>query len=210
MGLFRIFFIFLLLQVPCWAQLSSKPVTEKATFAGGCFWCTEALFQRIKGVEHLTSGYTGGTTKDPTYQTVSSGTTGHAEAVQLTFFPHVVSYEELLEIFFRTHDPTTLNRQGNDVGTQYRSAIFYHNSEQQVLAKAYIEALTQAQAYKSPIVTEIKALDTFYVAENYHQDYYEANKTQPYCAFIIAPKIEKLKKIFKDKLNSLKATEEEK
>ncbi|MEQ8906556.1 peptide-methionine (S)-S-oxide reductase MsrA [Ekhidna sp.] len=175
---------------------------EKATFGSGCFWCTEAMFQRLKGVSNVKSGYAGGTTKNPTYKEVCSGKTGHAEVIQVEYDPNVISYEELLEVFWKTHDPTTLNRQGNDVGTQYRSAIFYHNESQKELAEAYKFKLTQAEIWSDPIVTEISALnDNFYPAETDHDNYYNDNSSQPYCAFVVAPKVEKFKKVFAEKLS---------
>ncbi len=173
---------------------------EVATFGSGCFWCTEAVFEKLKGVESVVSGYTGGTTINPTYKEISSGKTGHAEVTQITFDPSIISFTELLEVFWQTHDPTTLNRQGNDVGTQYRSAIFYHNDTQKQLSEEYKKKMTEAEVFDDPITTEITKLDIYYPAEEYHQDYYEQNKSQPYCSFVITPKIEKLKKIFKDKL----------
>ncbi len=179
-------------------------VEEQATFAGGCFWCTEAIFTRFEGVKSVVSGYAGGQGVNPTYQQVSSGTSGHAEVVQITFLPSLIDYEELLQVFFRTHDPTTLNRQGNDVGTQYRSAVFYHNAIQQKRANDYIDALRDANTYKDPIVTEVTAMDKFYVAENYHQNYYEANRSQPYCRFVIAPKLAKAKKLFPARFKEVK------
>lgn len=173
---------------------------EKATFASGCFWCTEAVYERVKGVESVVSGYAGGKTPNPTYEEVCSGSTGYAEAVQITYDPSVITYDELLEIFWRTHDPTTLNRQGNDVGTQYRSVIFYHNDEQKKLAEEYKKKLDQSGAWDKPIVTQIVPFTNFYKAENYHQNYYENNPNQGYCAFVIAPKVEKFEKVFKNKL----------
>jgi len=173
---------------------------EKATFGSGCFWCTEAVFERLNGVKSVVSGYAGGTVENPTYEEVCSGTTGHAEVTQITYDPSVISYDELLEVFWKTHDPTTLNRQGNDVGTQYRSVIFYHNEEQKELAEKYKEELDKSGAWNNPIVTEISPFTKFYSAEGYHQDYYENNPNQGYCAFVIAPKVEKFEKVFKDKL----------
>ena len=175
---------------------------QKATFAGGCFWCTEAVFQRVKGVEKVTSGFIGGTIKNPAYREVVTGRTGHAEAVQLEFDPNVVSYEELLYIFFTTHDPTTLNRQGNDVGTQYRSGIFYHNEEQKRNAEEVIEVLENQQIYPDSIVTEIKEAGPFYTAETEHFDYYNQHRSQPYCQVIIDPKVKKLQSAFSDKLKN--------
>ena len=175
---------------------------EKATFGSGCFWCTEAIFERVNGVKTVESGYSGGTVENPTYEQVCGGKTGHAEAVQITYDPKVVSYPELLEIFWSTHDPTTLNRQGNDVGTQYRSVIFYHNDEQKKLAEEYKKKLNESGAWGNPIVTEISQYKNFYKAENYHQDYFENNPNQGYCSFVIAPKVEKFEKVFKDKLKT--------
>ncbi|RIJ45839.1 peptide-methionine (S)-S-oxide reductase [Maribellus luteus] len=173
---------------------------EKATLGGGCFWCTEAVYLELKGVVDVKPGYSGGHVKNPGYKEVCTGTTGHAEAVQITFDPEVVSYSQLLEVFFATHDPTTLNRQGNDVGTQYRSVIFYHNQQQKETAEKVIRLLEEEKVYEQPIVTEITAYDTFYVAEDYHQNYYARNKSQGYCQFIIAPKLDKFRKVFKDQL----------
>ena len=174
--------------------------SEVAAFASGCFWCSEAIFERVKGVESVVSGYAGGTTPNPTYEEVCSGTTGYAEAVQITYDPSVVSYVDLLKIFWKTHDPTTLNRQGNDIGTQYRSAIFYYNDEQKKLAEEYKEKLDKSGAWDKPIVTEIVPFTNFYKAEDYHQSYYDNNPNQGYCAYVIAPKLEKFEKVFKDKL----------
>ncbi|GIV35917.1 MAG: peptide methionine sulfoxide reductase MsrA [Cyclobacteriaceae bacterium] len=173
---------------------------ELATFGGGCFWCTEAVFQQVKGVERVVSGYSGGKVKNPSYKEVCSGLTGHAEVVQITFNPKVITYDELLEIFWKTHDPTTLNRQGNDVGTQYRSVIFYHNDEQREKAEYYRRKLNEEKAFDSPIVTEITAFTAFYPAEDYHQNYYRLNASAPYCTYVIAPKLEKFKKAFAGKL----------
>lgn len=173
---------------------------ELATFGAGCFWCVEAVFQQIKGVDTVYSGYMGGKYPNPTYREVSSGRSGHAEVVQIIFDPKVVSFATLLEVFWQTHDPTTLNRQGADVGTQYRSAIFYHDAAQKELALALKNELNAAQAFPNPIVTEITAATTFYIAENYHQDYYRQNGEQPYCQYVIRPKMDKLQKVFKDRL----------
>ena len=175
---------------------------EKATFGSGCFWCTEAVFERLNGVQKVVSGYAGGTVENPTYEEVCSETTGHAEVTQITYDPKVITYDELLEVFWKTHDPTTLNRQGNDVGTQYRSVIFYHNEEQKQFAEKYKEELIKSGAWDKPIVTEISPINNFYSAEGYHQDYYENNPNQGYCAFVIAPKVEKFEKVFKDKLKN--------
>ncbi len=174
--------------------------TELATFGSGCFWCTEAVFQQVKGVEKVVSGYSGGRVKNPTYKEVCSGLTGHAEVVQVTYNPAVITYDELLEIFWQTHDPTTLNRQGNDVGTQYRSVIFYHNQEQKKKAEYYRKKLNESGAFNRPIVTEISPFTEFYPAENYHQNYYRLNPEAPYCTYVIAPKLEKFRKVFADKL----------
>lgn len=173
---------------------------ELATFGAGCFWCVEAIFQRVDGVEKVVSGYSGGHVKNPSYKEVCTGTTGHAEVCQLSYDPQNVSYEELLEIFWQTHDPTTLNRQGNDVGPQYRSAIFYHTDQQKNLAETYKKKLDEAGIYNDPIVTEIVPYKELYVAEDYHQNYFNENGSQPYCSFVIQPKVEKFKKVFKDKL----------
>lgn len=173
---------------------------EVATFAGGCFWCTEAVFLELEGVKSVISGYIGGKTIDPTYKEICGGETGHAEAIEITFDPEKISFGELLEIFFATHDPTTINRQGNDVGTQYRSEIFYHNEEQKNTAEDYIALMTNEDTFGKRIVTKISPASKFYEAEDYHQNYYNDNKTQGYCSYIITPKIEKLKKVYNDKL----------
>ncbi len=177
-----------------------NPKLESATFGSGCFWCTDAIFERVNGVVTVVSGYSGGTVDDPAYKEVCEGTTGHAECTQITFDSSVVSFDELLEIFWKTHDPTTLNKQGNDVGTQYRSVIFYHNDEQKQKAEYYKNKLTDEKIWDKPIVTEITKLDKFYPAEDYHQEYYDNNPNQGYCSFVITPKVEKFEKIFKDKL----------
>jgi peptide-methionine (S)-S-oxide reductase len=173
---------------------------ETATLAGGCFWCIETIFNDLKGVEKVVSGYSGGTTKNPTYEQVCSGNTGHAEVVQITFDPSVISYEQLLEIFFHIHDPTTLNKQGADVGTQYRSAIFYNNDEQKKTAESVKEKIEKSGLWNDPIVTEITKFDKFYSAEDYHQDYYNNNKEKSYCSFVIAPKVRKFYKEYKNLL----------
>lgn len=175
---------------------------ELATFGAGCFWCVEAIFQRIEGVEKVVSGYSGGYIKNPSYKEICQGTTGHAEVCQLSYDPDVVSFEELLEVFWQTHDPTTLNRQGNDVGTQYRSSVFFHNAEQNELAKTYKKKLNEADIYQNPIVTEIVPFKVMYEAEDYHQNYFNENGSQPYCSFVIQPKVDKLEKVFKDKLKN--------
>jgi peptide-methionine (S)-S-oxide reductase len=174
-----------------------------ATFAGGCFWCTETLFARLYGVDEVIPGYTGGNIKNPAYKEVCTGRTGHAECVQITFNETSIAYKTLLEVFFDTHDPTTLNRQGNDIGTQYRSGIFYHSNEQKEIAETFIKDLEQQQRFSSPIVTEITAFDTFYAAEIEHKDYYNLNKNQPYCAAVISPKVKKLLKIHSSKIKKL-------
>lgn len=173
---------------------------DTVTFGSGCFWCTEAIFQRIQGVKSVVSGYSGGARSNPTYDQVSSGATGHAEVIQITFDPKEISFEALLEIFWKTHDPTTLNRQGADVGTQYRSVIFYHNEAQRQSAEAIKTGLNASGAWNRPIVTEISEFKAFYKAENYHQNYFNNNKNAPYCNFVIVPKLEKFEKVFKDRL----------
>ena len=173
---------------------------EIATLAGGCFWCLEAVFDDLKGVESVESGYMGGKTANPSYEDVCSGKTGHAEVVQLTFDPKQVSFKEILEVFFVIHDPTTLNRQGNDVGTQYRSAIFYHSAEQKAAAEQVIANMSAAKIYEDPIVTEVVPASKFYVAEDYHQEYFRRNAAQPYCAFVVRPKVAKFRKHFLEKL----------
>jgi peptide-methionine (S)-S-oxide reductase len=173
---------------------------EVATFGGGCFWCTEAIFERVRGVINVESGYSGGHTVNPDYGMVSSGSTGHAEVVQVTFDPEVVSFLELLEIFFKTHDPTTLNRQGADVGTQYRSIVLYHTEQQRELTLRTIKLLDSEGIWKDPIVTAVEPFERFYPAEAYHQEYYENNPNQGYCRLVINPKLSKLEKIFKEKL----------
>jgi peptide-methionine (S)-S-oxide reductase len=174
--------------------------TDTATFGTGCFWCTEAIFQQIEGVLKVTSGYSGGHVRNPTYEEICSKTTGHAEVCQLIYDPAKISFDDLLEAFWQTHDPTTLNRQGNDVGPQYRSAIFYHNEEQKQKAESYKAKLDTSGAWDNPIVTEITAFKNFYAAEDYHQNYYNTNGKQPYCYYVIKPKVEKFQKVFKDKL----------
>ncbi len=173
---------------------------ESATLGGGCFWCLEAVYERMSGVERVVSGYMGGTVRDPTYRQVCDGTTGHAEVVQIDFDPAETSYRELLEVFFTMHDPTTLNRQGNDVGTQYRSAIFFHSPAQEETARAVVEALEQEQIFDDPIVTEIVPLTEFFEAEDYHQSYFERNGGQPYCLFVVQPKVAKFRSRFAHKL----------
>jgi methionine-S-sulfoxide reductase len=173
---------------------------QNATFGSGCFWCTEAVFEQLKGVKSVVSGYSGGEVPRPTYEEVSSGTSGYAEVVQITFDPAVISYADLLRVFWQTHDPTTLNRQGADVGPQYRSAIFYHSNEQRKIADQYKRQLDDSGEFKSPLVTEVTAYKNFYPAENYHQDYFELNPAQRYCALVIRPKVAKFQKEFKELL----------
>jgi peptide-methionine (S)-S-oxide reductase len=173
---------------------------DTATFGAGCFWCVEAVFQQVKGVVSVTSGYSGGEISNPGYDDVCSGETGHAEVCQVIFDTTVISFEELLKVFWMTHDPTTMNRQGNDNGTQYRSVIFYHNEKQKELSEKYKKALDESGAFPRRIVTEISPFTEFYVAENYHQDYYNNNKSQPYCGYVITPKLDKFKKAFGDLL----------
>jgi peptide-methionine (S)-S-oxide reductase len=173
---------------------------ELATLAGGCFWCLEAVYQQLKGVQKVESGYAGGSVVNPSYQLVCTGTTGHAEVVQITFDPAIVSYRELLQVFFTIHDPTTLNRQGADVGTQYRSAIFFHSLEQKAAAEQAVVELNRAGVWGAPIVTQIAPLEMFYPAEDYHQEYFERNPGQGYCRVVIAPKVAKFRKQYLDRL----------
>ena len=180
--------------------METNTKSDTATFGTGCFWCSQAIFERLKGVESAVAGYSGGTTANPTYEQVCTGKTGYAEVCQVIYDPKIISYDELLKVFWKTHDPTTLNRQGADVGTQYRSVIFYHNEDQKKKAEYYKDELNKSGAWKDPIVTEISPFTKFYEAENYHQDYFEKNPNQGYCAFVIAPKLEKFEKVFKDKL----------
>ncbi|MCI0334938.1 MAG: peptide-methionine (S)-S-oxide reductase MsrA [Planctomycetes bacterium] len=175
---------------------------ETVTFGSGCFWCTEAMFQNLRGVKSAVSGYSGGRTQNPTYEQICSGNTGHAEVVQVTFDPAVISFDDLLRVFWRTHDPTTLNRQGHDVGTQYRSAIFYHNDEQRKVAEQYKAQLDKSKAFGAPIVTEITRFEKFYPAESYHQKYFDLNPGQSYCQAVIRPKVEKFQKEFGELLET--------
>jgi peptide-methionine (S)-S-oxide reductase len=175
-------------------------IYSSATFGSGCFWCTEAIFEMLTGVVKVESGYSGGSVPNPTYEAVCTGKTGHAEVIQISFDSRKISYQELLEVFWKTHDPTTLNRQGADVGTQYRSVIFYHNDEQKKLAEEYKIKLEEAKIWNNPIVTEISPYKKFYKAEDYHQNYFSNNPNQGYCSFVIVPKLEKFKKVFQDKL----------
>lgn len=197
-----LFFLIVICSLTVQAQNNKSMNTsiQTATFGSGCFWCTEAVFLDVKGVKEVASGYMGGKTKNPSYDDVCSGTTGHAEVIQLKYDPALVTYEELLEIFWNTHDPTTLNRQGADVGTQYRSVVFYHSDEQKKTADQYKKQLASSGIFKNPIVTEITAASEFYKAENYHQNYYALNGSQGYCQYVIRPKVEKFRKQFANKL----------
>ncbi|MFM8325656.1 MAG: peptide-methionine (S)-S-oxide reductase MsrA [Pirellulaceae bacterium] len=173
---------------------------ELATVGGGCFWCVEAVFQRLEGVTKVVSGYAGGQTENPNYKQVCTGLTGHAEVCQITYDPSIVSFDEILEVFWQTHDPTTLNRQGNDVGTQYRSVVYYHSPEQKEKAEHYMKKLDEAKIFKNPIVTEISPLPKFYPAEDYHQNYFNDNPDQPYCQAVVKSKVDKFKKVFSEKM----------
>ena len=177
-------------------------ITETAILGNGCFWCTEAIFQQLKGVINVSSGYSGGSMLNPDYKSVCTGTTDHAECLEIIYDPSKISFEEILEIFWKTHDPTTLNRQGNDVGTQYRSVIFYLNEQQKEIASGYIAQLTMSHVYSNPIVTTLEPFTKFYPAENYHQNYFKLNGNAPYCQFVVRPKVEKFLKNFGDKLKS--------
>ncbi len=185
-------------------ELGNMSTTGKeiATLGGGCFWCTEAIFDELRGIEKVESGYSGGTVPDPSYEDVCNGDTGHAESIQVTFDPKQISFKEILQIFFTMHDPTTLNRQGADVGTQYRSVIFYHSPEQERVAKEVIKETNAAKIWKKPIVTEVVPFKAFFKAENYHQKYFENNARQPYCQAVIAPKVAKLREHYREKLKS--------
>ena len=176
------------------------PLLETATFGGGCFWCTEAVFLKVRGVHNVVSGYSGGKSRNPSYREVTSGTTGHAEVIQIKYDPEVVSYLQLLEIFFKTHDPTTLNRQGADVGTQYRSVIFYHSPQQKEMAEQVKDALNREKIWDNPIVTEVTELKAFYKAEDYHRNYFANKPNQAYCQFVIVPKLDKQDRLFREKL----------
>jgi len=175
---------------------------QTATFGGGCFWCTEAVFQTLKGVKRVVSGYMGGELKHPTYMEICNGDTGHAEVIQIEFDENLISFNELLLVFFKTHNPTTLNRQGNDIGTQYRSVVFYENNDQKALAEAMIKDLTDQKVFEAPIVTEVSPIDEFYEAEDYHQNYFKQNQNKPYCAFVIQPKLNKFISDFKEKVHT--------
>lgn len=185
-------------------MINTQAKSEEAVFGGGCFWCTEAIFQEIKGVESVQPGYSGGTVINPSYREVCTGRTGHAEVIRIEFDPNEIAYAKLLEVFFLTHDPTSLNRQGADVGTQYRSAVFYSNPQQQQTALDLIEKLNEQKVYPQPIVTTVEALINFYPAENYHNDYYEKNRNEAYCRFVIQPKMEKFKAAFETLLKEEK------
>ena len=210
MKILKNFAIILLLAFSCQAKTQKKTETvmindpnvktELATFGAGCLWCVEAVFLELEGVTKVVSGYEGGKVDNPTYKQVCSGTTGHAEVIQVTYDPTKLNYEELLEAFWISHDPTTLNRQGNDEGTQYRSVVFYHTDDQKKLAEKYKEELNKSGSWSNPVVTEISKSTTFYPAEDYHQDYYNQNGNQPYCTYVIKPKLEKFHKVFKGKL----------
>jgi len=182
-----------------------KPMSQIATFGAGCFWCVEAVFQELEGVKSVVSGYMGGAQDNPTYQQICTGTTGHAEVAQITFDPSKIDFATLLEVFWQTHDPTTLNRQGADVGTQYRSAIFYHDEEQRRLAEAYRAKLDASGAFSAPIVTEVVPAVTFFGAEDYHQDYFRLNPEQGYCRAVVRPKVEKFRKVFAERLKGAQA-----
>ena len=181
-------------------NMNSENNKSVATFGSGCFWCTEAVFESLEGVDNVVSGYSGGSIKNPSYKEISRGNTGHAEVCQITFDPEVISYYELLEIFWNTHDPTTLNRQGNDVGPQYRSVIFYHDEAQKKAAEASLREMDASGKFRDPIVTEVTEFSEFYKAENYHQDYFKNNHNQPYCTFVVKPKVEKFRAKYQDKL----------
>ena len=193
--------VFAMVGTNAMSQIASNAQTkETITLGGGCFWCTEAVFEQLKGVEKVESGYSGGTVPNPTYQQACSGDTGHAEVSQITFDPKVISLKEILEVFFTVHDPTTLNQQGNDVGTQYRSAIFYRNAEQKTVARQVIKEIEAAKIWNRRIVTELEPFKEFYKAEDYHQEYFRLHGQQPYCRVVIAPKVAKFREHFRDKL----------
>ena len=196
----QLFFLLFIFPIFLIKAQNMKTPQNTATFGSGCFWCSEAIFNRLEGVGEVVSGYSGGDEPNPTYDIVSNGTSLHAEVIQISFDPGVISFRELLEVFWQTHDPTTLNRQGADVGTQYRSVIFYHSEEQKKTATHYLEELEKAKIWKNPIVTEISPFISFYPAEKHHQDYYKNNPAQAYCNFVITPKIKKFEKVFSEKL----------
>ncbi|TDG34843.1 peptide-methionine (S)-S-oxide reductase [Pedobacter changchengzhani] len=194
--------ILILLTAFTLSGVNAQAKTEKATFGMGCFWCTEAIFQRLKGVVAVKSGFEGGTVANPSYDDVCTGRTGHAEVIQITYDPAIISYDDLLEVFWKSHDPTTLNRQGADSGTQYRSVVFYHTPQQKATAEKYKAELNKTNAYGKPVVTAIEAAKPFYVAEGYHQNYFNKNANSSYCRLVILPKLEKLEKVFKNKLKN--------
>lgn len=194
--------VLILLTVLTLGTANAQAKTEKATFGMGCFWCTEAIFQRLKGVISVKSGFEGGTVSNPSYEEVCTGNTGHAEVIQITYDPAKITYDDLLAVFWKSHDPTTLNRQGADFGTQYRSVVFYHTPEQKATAEKYKAELNKTNAYGKPVVTAIDAAKPFYVAENYHQNYFNKNANSNYCRLVILPKLDKLEKVFKDKLKN--------
>ena len=187
-------------QTPLESLSKINSTTDTATFGAGCFWCVEAIFQNLNGVQSIQSGYAGGNIKNPTYKEVCNGNTGHAEVCQIIFDPSKITFSELLEVFWKTHDPTTLNRQGNDMGTQYRSVIFYHTTEQKLLAEQYKKQINDEKAFQNPVITEIVPFTNYYAAEEYHQNYYNLNSEEGYCKFLIQPKLEKFEKIFKNKI----------
>jgi peptide-methionine (S)-S-oxide reductase len=191
-------------------EKSDKSSLRKATFGAGCFWCVEALFQNLEGVKSVTPGYAGGRVEHPTYQQVCSGETGHAEVVRIVYDPETINYEELLNVFWKTHDPTTPNRQGNDVGEQYRSVIFYHNEQQQRFAQKFKDRLDKSDVFEDPVVTEISPLENYYEAEDYHKNYYNSNPDKPYCQFVIKPKLDKLNQLFGDKVRTVSDSRSEK
>lgn len=216
-GLFFLMFIIFTFNGICFAEKYNRPMMlnenedcksgiDTAVFGAGCFWCVEAIFQQLKGIVKVIPGYSGGHVKNPSYREVCNGTTGHAEVCEVIFDTEIISFDELLEVFWLIHDPTSKDRQGNDVGTQYRSAIFYRNERQKEIAMEYKNMLTSSGSYKNPIVTEISMFTAFYKADDYHQDYYDLNKEAPYCVYVISPKIEKFRKVFKDKLKSATTT----
>jgi methionine-S-sulfoxide reductase len=182
------------------SEMTKNNTLETSTLGGGCFWCTEAIYKSLKGVTEVLPGYSGGVSENPTYQEVCTGNTGHAEVIQITFDNQRITFDEILEIFFKVHDPTTLNRQGNDIGTQYRSVIFYHTDAQKISAERLIAQINHSAVHPDPVVTEVSPFKTFYPAEDYHQNYFERNKNQPYCSFVVAPKVEKFKKMYIEKL----------
>jgi peptide-methionine (S)-S-oxide reductase len=202
---FLAFILLSILSTPLTTAQQMDKKLEKATFGAGCFWCVEAIYEIVEGVEYVESGYSGGAIENPSYREVTSGRTGHVEVARIHFDPEIITYEELLEVLWHTHDPTTLNRQGNDVGTQYRSVIFYHNDEQKNIAEASLKKTDASDLWDDPIVTTIEPLRNYYVAENYHQNYFANNPNAGYCSYIIAPKVKKFKKEFKHLLKDTKS-----